>query len=209
MISDMTCREFTEVLASSSPIPGGGSSSAFLAAISASLANMVGSLTVGKPKFANIEEELREWMTRADELRCEFLELIEEDANAFQALIKAFAMPKETLEQQKERDDCIEACLHAAATPPLETIRRCKETIELCGKFAEKGSKYVISDAGVGAVLCRAAMQGAALNVYANTTLMRDKETAQAMNDEADRLMFVSSVRADEIYGRVYLRMHP
>ena len=207
MISDMNCREFTEVLASPAPIPGGGSSSAYLGAISVSLAHMVGSLTVGKPKFADVEEELLALMKRADTLRREFLDLMEQDAAQFQALMEVFKLPKDTPEQQEERARVLEEALVAAATPPLEIMRKCVETIALCKAFVDKGSKLAISDAGVGAVLCKAAMQGAALNVYANTKLMKNHETAKALNEEADQLMFGSAVDADEAYGKVYSQL--
>ena len=207
MISDMTCREFTEVLASSEPVPGGGSSSAFLAAISAALASMVGSLTIGKPKYADVEDELKELMEETETLRLEFLDLIEQDAQAFADLLKAYSMPKETDDEKKIRGLVLADALKNAVEPPIQTMRKCARTIELCGEFADKGSKLAIADAGVGAVLCKAAMQGAALNVYANTDVMKDRELAAKYNKEADSILFHFCIRADEIYGKVYSQM--
>ena len=172
--STSTCTEFVEVLASKAPVPGGGGASALVGAVGTALGNMVGSLTVGKKKYADVEDEMYELKAKCDQLQKDFLRLIERDAEVFEPLSKAYGMPKETEEEKAEKARVMEIVLKDACSVPMEIMEKCCEAIELIVEFGAKGSKLAISDAGVGAAFCKAALQGASLNVYINTKSMAD-----------------------------------
>ncbi len=201
--TDKTCGKFTEALASGTPVPGGGSAAAIAGAVGIALGNMVGSLTAGKKKYAEVEEHMRELMDRAEDLRIQLLSLADKDAEAFAPLAKAYGMPKDTPEQRDEKRRVMEECLRLACSAPLEIMEKCCEAIELQKEFAAKGNSLAVSDAGVGAVICRAALKGASLNVYVNTKLMHDREFAEALDKKADMLIEKYSDMAEEIFEEV------
>jgi len=196
---DNTVTSFTEVLASPAPVPGGGGASALAGAIGIALGDMVGELTVGKKKYADVEEDVKALMVRAHSLRKKFLDLVDGDAEAFAPLAKAYGIPKD----DPDRERIMEEALNTACGVPMEIMRACAEAIGIIGEFAEKGSRLAVSDAGCGAVLCKAAMQAASLNIYINTKSMKDRGTAQALEEEADRLLAEWPPRADAIYAGV------
>lgn len=200
--TERSCREFTELLASKSPVPGGGGASALVGAIGVALGDMVGEFTVGKKKYADVESDVRALMARAQELRKRLLECVERDAAAFEPLSRAYALPHDA----PERGEVMEKCLRDAAAPPLEIFDLCCEAIELQREFAEKGSALVISDAATGVVLCWAAMYGAAVNVKVNTKLMCDREYAEKINLHIDESMEKYWRVAEEVYKSVYGR---
>ncbi|MGI6075576.1 MAG: cyclodeaminase/cyclohydrolase family protein [Pyramidobacter sp.] len=208
-ITSQSCADFVAVLATKAPVPGGGGASALCGAIGTALGNMVGSLTVGKKKYAAVEEEIKEYQSRCDALQKDFLALVEKDAEVFAPLAAAYGMPKDTEEQRAEKDRVMESALKAASEAPLQIMRKCGEAIELLEQFAAKGSKIAVSDAGVGAALCKAALQGAALNVYINTRMMKDTKRAAETNSQADALLQKYGALADKIYSSVSGRLHP
>lgn len=202
-ITDKSCREFVQVLSSKAPVPGGGGASALVGAIGIALGNMVGNLTVGKKRYADVEEDIIELMRHSDELQARFLELVEKDAKAFEPLSKAYGMPKETKEQQAEKEKVMEQALIEASKVPYEIMEACKEAVDLIDVYAEKGSKIAISDAGVAASCIRAALNGAALNIFINTKLMKDTEYAKDMNERTELLLEEYTKKADYIYKKV------
>ena len=197
--STVPCNEFVEVLASKAPVPGGGGASALVGAIGTALGNMVGSLTVGKKKYADVEEEMYELKGKADALQKELLHLIERDAEVFEPLSKAYGMPRNTEEEKAEKARVMEIVLKDACSVPMEIIERCCEAIDLIEVFAEKGSTLAISDAGVGATFCKAALEGASLNVFINTKSMKNREYADELNKKADEMLSVYTKKAEEI----------
>ena len=156
--STSTCTEFVEVLASKAPVPGGGGASALVGAVGTALGNMVGSLTVGKKKYADVEEEMWELKGKCDQLQKDFLRLIERDAEVFEPLSKAYGMPKETEEEKAEKARVMAIVLKDACSVPMEIMEKCCEALDLIKEFAAKGSKLAISDAGVAATFCKAAL---------------------------------------------------
>lgn len=196
---EQTVASFTEVLASSAPVPGGGGASALAGAVGIALGDMVGELTTGKKKYAAVEEEIRTLMVRAQNLRVKLLELVDGDAEAFAPLAKAYGIPKE----DPNRAQIMEEALKTACSAPMEIMRACAEAIDILSAFAEKGSRLAVSDAGCGAVLCKAAMQAASLNVYINTKSMQDRAAALALEEEADALLQKYCAAADQIYAGV------
>ena len=191
--------EFIDVLGSKEPVPGGGGASAMVGAAGCALGTMVGSLTVGKKKYADVEEEIKTLMAQAQALRERFLELVDGDAEAFAPLAKAYGIPR----TDPDRDRIMEEALMTACGVPMEIMRACGEAIDLIDIFAQKGSRLAVSDAGCGAVLCKAAMQAASLNVYINTKSMKNREEAQKLEKEADTLLEKYTAEADNIYASV------
>ena len=205
--STVPCNEFVEVLASKAPVPGGGGASALVGAIGTALGNMVGSLTVGKKKYADVEEEMYELKGKADALQKELLHLIERDAEVFEPLSKAYGMPRNTEEEKAEKARVMEIVLKDACSVPMEIMERCCEAIDLIEVFAEKGSTLAISDAGVGATFFKAALEGASLNVFINTKSMKNREYADELNKKADEMLSVYTKKAEEIYQSVAARL--
>lgn len=203
MLADMSCREFIEALASDEPTPGGGGASALVGAIGTALGNMVGSLTEGKLQYYEVEEDMERLIDRSEELEKEFLELIEEDEKAFQNLMTAYRMPHASELEKAKRLAVLTAAKSAACQPPLRIMKKCCEAIDLCEEFAEKGNKNALSDAGVGVLFCKAALQGASLNIYINTKTLADEEYAGKLNDEADQMITEYSAKADAVYEKV------
>ena len=196
---DKTVAAFTEELASPAPVPGGGGASALAAAIGVSLGDMVGELTVGKKKYADVEEEIQSLLARAQALRIRFLELVDADAAAFAPLAKAYGIPKE----DPNRVQIMEEALKTACSVPMDIMRACAEAIDIIEEFAAKGSRLAVSDAGCGAILCKAAMQAAALNVFINTKSMKDLSCKAALEEEADALLTKYTDLGDTIYESV------
>ena len=198
-LTEKSCREFTEALASKAPIPGGGGAAALAGALGASLCAMVGNFTLGKPKYAAVQEEVQAMMAEAEALRQALLAQVEADADAFAPLSRAYATPKD----QPDRGDILERCLRQAAAPPMEILRLCCRVIDLHSAMLDKGSVMMLSDVGTGAVLAWGALYGARLNVKVNTKLMADRTYAQALNSEADALTEKYWKIAEQIYETV------
>ncbi len=198
--SKVSVEEFTEALASKTSVPGGGGASALVGAIAIALGDMVGEFTIGKKKYADVEDEIRELMAQAQDLRGKLLACIEKDAEAFEPLSKAYGIPKE----QEGRDEIMEKCLKDAAAVPMEILRLSCEAVKLQEVFGEKGSVIVVSDAATGAAMCKAAILGAAVNVKINTKSMKDREYAEKMNSEVDALVAEYTKRADAVYEMIY-----
>ena len=205
--STVPCNEFVEVLASKAPVPGGGGASALVGAIGTALGNMVGSLTVGKKKYADVEAEMYELKAKADALQKDLLHLIERDAEVFEPLSKAYGMPRETEEEKAEKARVMEIVLKDACSVPMEIMEKCCEAIDIIEVFAAKGSTLAISDAGVGAAFCKAALEGASLNVFINTKSMKNREYAEELNKKADGMLSVYTKKAEEIYQSVFGRL--
>ena len=195
--------KFLEALASSAPTPGGGGAAALCGAIAIALGNMVGSLTLGKKKYADVQEDILALNARAETLRADFVALIDADAEAFAPLAKAYSIPKDA----PERAEVMEAALKRAAEPPLEIMRRSAEALDVIEDYAAKGSALAISDAGCAAAIAIAAMKAAALNVRINTKSMTDRAAADKMNAETDGFLAKYTQLAEEIYENVSRRL--
>ena len=206
-IADKTCSEFVEILGTKAPVPGGGGASALVGAVGTALGSMVASLTVGKKKYADVEEEMQNLRDKAVGLQKELLHLVDRDAEVFEPLSKAYGMPKETEAEKAEKARVMEAALKDACMVPMEIMEKCCEAIDLLAEFAAKGSVLAISDAGVGAACCKAALQGASLNVYINTKSMADRECAEALNKKCDEMLEKYTRDADAVYESVLGRL--
>lgn len=205
--SEVSCREFVDALSSKAPVPGGGGASALVGAVGMALGNMVGSLTVGKKKYADVESEMYELKAKADQLQKDLLRLIERDAEVFEPLSRAYGMPRETEEQRLDKARVMESALKNACSVPMEIMEKSCEAIELMVEFGAKGSALAISDAGVGAACCKAALKGASLNVYINTKSMSDKAYAGKLNEKCDAMLEKYSKIADDVFESVLNRL--
>lgn len=201
--TENSCKDFIDVLASSAPIPGGGGASALVGAIGVALGNMVGSLTVGKKRYADVKEDIIRCKKEADEITKRLLELVAKDAEVFEPLSKAYSLPKSTPEELAKKEEVMAVVLKDACEVPLEIMKTCARGLDLMKEFAEKGSRIALSDAGVGATLLKSALQGASLNIYINTKSMKDRVLAQQLNDETDSLRKTYEKKADEIFENV------
>lgn len=202
-LMNLSCEAFLEDLAGSAPAPGGGGAAALVGAAGAALSNMVGSLTVGKKKYAAVEADILILNRRAAALRKQLEGLVQADADAFTPLAAAYKLPKETPEQQAYKAAVLEAALEGACAVPLEIMSACCEGIALAAEYAEKGSVMAVSDAGCAALFCKAALQAAGLNVSINTRLMADKARAAALNAQADAMLAEFVPQADQIYEKL------
>lgn len=202
-LMNLSCEAFLEDLAGSAPAPGGGGAAALVGAAGAALGNMVGSLTVGKKKYAAVEADILILNRRAVALRKRLEGLVQADADAFTPLAAAYKLPKETPEQQAHKAAVLEAALEGACAVPLEIMSACCEGIALAAEYAEKGSVMAVSDAGCAALFCKAALQAAGLNVSINTRLMADNAHAAALNAQADAMLAEFVPQADQIYEKL------
>ena len=194
---------FLAALASKAPTPGGGGAAGLCGAAAIALGNMVGNLTIGKKKYSEVEEDIRALNQKAEELRADFLALIDADAEAFEPLSRAYSIPKD----DPKRADVMEAALLKAVQPPLEILRKCVKALELIDAYAAKGSALAVSDAGCAAAITRAAAESAALNVFINTKSMRGRARADTLNAEVNSLLMHCTLTAQEIYDEVYGRL--
>jgi formiminotetrahydrofolate cyclodeaminase len=201
--AEKSCVDFITVLASKEPVPGGGGASAMVGAIGAALGNMVGSLTVGKKKYAAVEADIVRLKKDSDRLQADFLALVQKDAEVFEPLSKAYGMPRETDAEKAEKTRVMEGALKEACGVPLEIMRKCGEAIKVIEEFAAKGSSLAISDAGVGVLFCKAALSGASLNVFINTAAMTDRAYAEDINRQANALLAEYEPLADVILQSV------
>lgn len=167
---------FLGELASDSPTPGGGSVAALSGALGAALASMVCNLTVGKKKYVDVEDELREVLGMTETLRLELTRLIDEDAEAFDRVMEAMKLPKDTDEEKAARRAAMERALVEAASVPLAVMGKCVDVISLARVVADKGNRNAVSDAGVAALVGRAGAHAARLNVLINLSGIRSDE---------------------------------
>lgn len=199
---DMTmesCRKFVEVLASDAPAPGGGGAAALVGAIGTALGNMVGSLTVGKKKYAAVEAEIIELKAKCDALQKELLDQVEADEINFVPLAKAYGIPKD----DPNRAQILEEATLVACSTPMKIMELCCQAIEYIAVFAEKGSRLAVSDAGCAAVCCKAGLQAASLNVFINTKTLKNREVADEMNAKALGMLDKYCAMADDIFNTV------
>lgn len=197
--ANQTCGAFLDALASKAPTPGGGGASALVGALGTALCTMVGNYTVGKKKYAGVEEDVKALMAKAEDIRARLLALVDADATAFEPLSRAYSIPKD----DPGRGEIMEQCLREAAAVPMEILRLSCEAIDLHREMLDKGSVMMLSDVGTGVIFCWSALYGACLNVKVNTKSMADRAYAEAMNAEADELVNRYRKIAEQVYEAV------
>jgi formiminotetrahydrofolate cyclodeaminase len=183
-LAKMNLREFCNETLSDSPAPGGGSVAALLGALGASLGGMVANLSAGKRGWGDKLEYFSKWAVRAQELKDELLSLVDEDTAAFNKVMDAFALPKESATEKAERVAAIEQATKQAAEIPLKVMETASKSYELLREMAENGNPASISDVGVGLLATRACIEGAALNVRINLSALKDEKFKSALSEK-------------------------
>lgn len=198
-----SCVDFVAELSTKAPVPGGGGASALVGAIGMALGNMVASLTKGKKKYIDVEEDIIRLQEEAYIIQEKLLKLVDEDAKAFEPLSKAYSMPKETQSQIEEKERVMEEALIKASQVPYHIMEVAIKALDIVEELSNIGSRLAISDAGVGASCIEAAIKGAALNVFINTKLMKDRVYADELNKQTNVLLKSGTSKANEIYESV------
>ena len=202
-IKDNRIEQFLEALASQSATPGGGSAAAIIGAMGAALVSMVCNLTIGKKKYAEVEGEMKDVLAKADTLRKQLIGMIEDDVKAFDAVMGAYGLPKETDADKAKRDSAIQAALKQATDVPMACARAARQVIDIAAIASDKGNLNVISDAGVGVLAGYAALRSAALNVFTNARMITDKTFAEAKLKELNQLLAGADGVTEKAYGVV------
>jgi methenyltetrahydrofolate cyclohydrolase len=200
MIRHSSIERFLDELASRNSTPGGGSAAAMMGAMGAALLSMVCHLTIGKAKYRDVEEELTAVLARTEQLRKQLMEMADEDVESFGAVMRAYAMPRQTPEESGLRAQAIQNGLKEATRVPLRCCRVCREIIDLSAVVAQKGNSNVLSDAGVAAVAAHAALRSAALNVMINVKAVTDRQFAADQLTELDALLSQASAATEACY---------
>ncbi len=193
-----TCKDFNTVLASKAAVPGGGGAAAMGGAIGMALSNMVGNLTIGKKKYADVEDEAKELVAKGEKVIAALEALVDKDAEVFEPLSKAYGMPRETDEEKKLKAETMEACGKTACSVPLDIMRQAYAGIKIHQRMGEIGTMIAISDVACGVVFLKAALISGSLNVIININGIKDEEFNTAAKTEMDQLLADGSKIADE-----------
>lgn len=202
-ISEKTCIEFVNVLASKSAVPGGGGAAALVGAIGMALGSMVCNLTIGKKKYAEYEESVNEILVKAREIEKKLLSMIDKDAENFLPLSKAYGLPNSTEEEKKIKEEIMENALKVACEVPIDIVRVCFDAIKLHEDLVDKCSKLAISDVGVGVQCLRAAILSGQLNVVININSIKDMEYVETIRKEVNSVVEEGVKICDEVYAKV------
>ena len=199
-LTDLTITEFMDKMGSSSPTPGGGSAAALQGAQGAALGSMVCALTLGKKKYADVQELAAEKKQKLDGLKEQFLDMIQQDIDAFNGVAAVFAMPKETQEEKLQRRQAMQKALKSCTIPPYETMELCLVTLEEIDFLMGKTYTGAVSDLGVAALSLKAAVQSAWLNVLINIGGIEDEAFACEHRKKGEAILARAVPLADSIY---------
>lgn len=196
---EKSCNQFLQELSSKAPVPGGGGASAYVGVLGMSLGSMVGNLTLGKKKYIDVEEDIKELLKKSEDIIDALKALVARDAEVFYPLSQAYGLPKNTEEEKNIKDAALQKALVAATMVPLTIAEYCLKAIDLHEEFAKKGTRIAISDVGVGVVFCKAALQGAKLNVLINTKIMKDQDLKNKIECRLKEIESEGISKADKI----------
>jgi formiminotetrahydrofolate cyclodeaminase len=202
-LTQKSLTEFLDALASSAPAPGGGSVSALSGALGAALVSMVCNLTLGKKKYADVQDDIEALVAQSEALRQELTDLLEADVKAYTGVSQAYKLPRQTPEEKAARSAAIQEALKQATMPPMQIAETCVKVLDLCTPAAEKGNVYAVSDAGVAALMAEAGLRSAALNVLININAIKDKAFSEEMGAKLDGLLEGKPALKDQIYDLV------
>ncbi|MGE5432715.1 MAG: cyclodeaminase/cyclohydrolase family protein [Syntrophomonadaceae bacterium] len=207
MDTSKTLKSYLDDLSSNSPTPGGGNVSAFCGSLASSLGAMVCNLTIGKKKYAGSEAEMIEAKKSLEEFREKFLILANKDNEAFDRVMDAFKLPKETEDEKSARLEKIDEATFQAAEVPSEVIRACNDVIPFIETIVEKGNQNSLSDAGVAALLLSTASQGAFLNVLINCSSLKNQTIAGELFKSAEILCNEVKTQSASIVDKIIQRL--
>jgi len=194
---------FTELVAAGTPAPGGGSVAAYCGVLAASLGQMVCNLTIGKQKYAEAEPRLRAIRSELEQLGARLRELIAEDAASFEAVLRAYRLPKDSDEQKTERAAQIQIALQGAVDVPVETARRGFDILRLLDELADIGNPNALSDVAVGARLAQVAIRGASYNISANLDSISDRVAADTTREQMKDMIDQSKTLAEKVEAKM------
>jgi formiminotetrahydrofolate cyclodeaminase len=200
---ETSCLKFIDELSSKAPVPGGGGAAAFVGSIGVALGSMVGNLTAGKEKYSDVQEDIQILLRKSEALIMRLNQLVQKDAAVFEPLANAYKMPISTSEERAEKERVLQECLVAAAKVPLAIAECCLEGIRLLDQYAKKGSRMAVSDAGVGAILLKSAIQGSKLNVLINLKMMKNEELKAEIKNKLNIIETEGLKLADQVYHYV------
>lgn len=206
-IKNKSVQAFIDGLASKAPTPGGGSAAAVMGAQAAALISMVCNLTIGKPKYAEVEIEMQSLLEKSEALRKTLTDMIKADVEVFECLMAMYGLPKDSDEEKAARSEAIQSALKEATVVPLKCAHACAETIALSRIAADKGNLAVISDAGVAVMAAYGALKSAALNVYINAGSLKDRAFADAKLAELETILKGADLAAEEVYQIVKAKL--
>lgn len=206
-LTDRPTKSFLNELASSAPAPGGGSVAALSGALGAGLISMVSNLTLGKPKYADVQDDISAILKKSENLRKELTDLLEEDVQAYSKLSQIMKMPRDTEEQKAARAALMDKALKAATDVPMRVATACVAVMELCPPTAEKGNTNAVSDVGVGILMAEAGLRGAALNVLINLGFIKDEGFVNESRKKLNNLLQGKPELRDEIYNLVVSKL--
>lgn len=207
MTGEQKIYDYLDILASKAPVPGGGGASAFSGALAAALGQMVANLTVGKKRYADVEEEMQGYLCALNICQMEMTALADRDAEVFAPLAVAYGLPSETEEQKAKKDRAMEENLLAASLVPVQVMEKAVGIMAVLEEMEQKGSRMAVSDVGVAVQFARTALTGAVMNVYINTKSMKNQERAEELNRQAGELLRDGIEKADVIYDRVLKKL--
>ena len=202
-IKDTAIEPFLDQLASSAATPGGGSAAAILGGMGAALVSMVCNLTIGKKKYADVEDDMKEVLAKAEDLRHRMTAMIQDDVRAFDTVMGAYGMPKDTDDEKAARSAAIQDALKMATEVPIRCCHLAREVIDLSLIASEKGNINVISDAGVGVLSAYAALRSAALNVYINAKMISDTSFVESKLRDLEGLLAGAAATTEKAYDIV------
>jgi formiminotetrahydrofolate cyclodeaminase len=202
-LTDKPVSRFLDELASSAPAPGGGSVAALSGAMGAALVSMVCNLTVGKKKYADVEQDITAILEKSEGLRHRLVELLRADVKAYTAVSQAMKMPRATDEEKAIRAKAMEKALKHATDVPLQVAEACVEVMALCQPAAEKGNKNAVSDAGVAVLMAEGGLRSAALNVLINLGWIKDQSFTSDRQRQLDALLEGKPALRDQVYDYV------
>jgi formiminotetrahydrofolate cyclodeaminase len=186
---EFTIADFLDVLAAKQSTPGGGGAAALTGSQAAALLCMVANFTVGAKKYAEVQEEMKEYLAAAEALRLRLLALADEDVVAFQGVTACYAMPKESDTEKAARTEALQAALKEAARVPFNTAESALAVMKLAKPVAEKGNSNVVSDAAVALYLADAALHAAIVNVNINLKFIKDKDYVESFSAARNSLL--------------------
>ena len=203
MIQNQSTQAFLNALSGKSPTPGGGSVAALNGALGAALVSMVCNVTIGKKKYADVEAEAQEILQSATVLQTQLTALVSDDAAAFDKVMAAFGLPKNTETEKRARSQAIQSAFKEATLVPLATVKACADVMRLGKRIAEIGNANAISDAGSGVLSAHAGLRSASLNVLINLGSLKDKTFVSATEAELNAILGDTAALAEETYALV------
>ena len=202
-LSQCTCEDFAAKLASKEPVPGGGGVAALAGSLGAALASMVANYSIGKKKFLGMEAKHQEIIDKSCDLMNKLMALIDEDAENFAPLSKAYGMPSATEEEQAEKEKVLQQCLLVAASGPVKMVEYVYDAIKIQEELVDISTKIIISDVGCAVQMLKAALYSANLNVIVNMNSIKDEKYVAETSAKCNKMVAEGTQIADKVYNKV------